>query len=170
MAGGSDVSIMMGGSSNITNQVSMYVTLKEDKTHSAKEIGKMIEEATADMEDITLDIQTEEMDVSALGGSGIAIQVRGRDLDTLQEIAAEVADIIESVEGTTEVSDGMEETTGELRVLIDRDKAIEYGLTVAQVFQQINSLVLSFSVLVQLVPQPNVILQIVLQFFLQFYL
>ena len=139
MAGGSDVSIMMGGSSNITNQVSMYVTLKEDKTHSAKEIGKMIEEATADMEDITLDIQTEEMDVSALGGSGIAIQVRGRDLDTLQEIAAEVADIIESVEGTTEVSDGMEETTGELRVLIDRDKAIEYGLTVAQVFQQINA-------------------------------
>ncbi|MBS7304038.1 MAG: efflux RND transporter permease subunit [Lachnospiraceae bacterium] len=139
MAGGSDVSIMMGGSSNITNQVSMYVTLKEDKTHSAKEIGKMIEEATADMEDITLDIQTEEMDVSALGGSGIAIQVRGRDLDTLQEIATEVADIIESVEGTTEVSDGMEETTGELRVLIDRDKAIEYGLTVAQVFQQINA-------------------------------
>ena len=139
MAGGSDVSTMMGGSSNITNQVSMYVTLKEDKTHSAKEIGKMIEEATADMEDITLDIQTEEMDVSALGGSGIAIQVRGRDLDTLQEIATEVADIIESVEGTTEVSDGMEETTGELRVLIDRDKAIEYGLTVAQVFQQINA-------------------------------
>jgi len=138
MAGADDYSSLMGGSSSVTNQVSMYVTLYEDKTHSAAEVGKMIEEATADIEDITLTITTEAMDMSALGGSGISIQVRGRDLDTLQEIATEVAGIIEGVEGTTEVSDGMEDSTGELRVLVDRDKAMDCGLTVAQVFQQIN--------------------------------
>lgn len=138
MTGGSDYSSLMGGSSSSTNMVSMYVTLYEDKEHSAKEVGKMIEEATADIENITLTVNAEAMDMSALGGSGISIEVRGRDLDTLQKIAGEVAAIVESVEGTTEVSDGMEETTGELRILVDRDKAIECGLTVAQVFQQIN--------------------------------
>ncbi len=140
MAGGNSYASLLGGSSSSgsTNVVTMYVTLYENKTHSAKEVGKMIEEATADIENITLTINTEAMDMSALGGSGISIQVRGRDLDTLQQIAKDVADIVESVEGTTEVSDGMEETTGELRVLVDRDKAIEYGLTVAQVFSQIN--------------------------------
>ncbi len=138
MTGGSDYSSLMGGSSSSTNVVSMYVTLYEDKEHSAKEVGKMIEEATADIENITLTVNAEAMDMSALGGSGISIQVRGRDLDTLQQIASDVAGIIESVEGTVDVSDGMEETTGELRILVDRDKAIECGLTVAQVFQQIN--------------------------------
>lgn len=140
MTGGSnDFSSLMGGTSSSTNVVTMYVTLYENKTHSAKEVGKMIEEAVADIENITLTVNAEAMDMSALSGSGISIQVRGRDLDTLQTIATEVAAIIEGVEGTAEVSDGMEETTGELRILVDRDKAIECGLTVAQVFQQINA-------------------------------
>ena len=139
MMGGSDYSSLMGGSSTSTNVVSIYVTLYEDKEHSAKEVGKMIEEVTADIENVTLAINTEAMDMSALSGSGISIQVRGRDLDTLQTIATDIATIIESVEGTTDVSDGMEETTGELRILVNRDKAIECGLTVAQVCQQINT-------------------------------
>ena len=139
MVGGSDYSSLLGGTSSVTNQVTMYVTLHEDKTHSAAEVGKMIEEVTSDIENVEMTITTEAMDMSALGGSGISIQVRGRDIDTLQKIATEVAGIIETVEGTTEVSDGMEETTGELRVLVNRDKAMDCGLTVAQVFQQINA-------------------------------
>ena len=139
MMGGSDMSSLLGTGSTSTNVVTVYVTLYEDKTHSAKEVGKMIEEATADIENVTLTINTEAMDLSVLSGSGISIQVRGRDLDTLQTIATEIAAIVERVEGTAEVSDGMEETTSELRILVDRDKAIECGLTVAQVFQQINA-------------------------------
>ena len=139
MAGGNSYASLMGANDVVANQVSIYVTLKEDKVHTAKEIGKMIEEKTADIEDIELTINTEAMDMSALSGSGISIEVRGRDLDTLQELAKEVAAVVESVEGTAEVSDGMEQTTTELRVLVDRDKAMDCGLTVAQVFQQINA-------------------------------
>ena len=72
-----------------------------------------------------------------MGGSGISIQVRGRDLDTLRRVAEEVAAIVESVEGTADVSDGLEEADDELRILIHRDDAVHYGLTVAQVFTQI---------------------------------
>ena len=139
-----DVGAMVGGDSltgsdGATNVVSMYVVLNEDKTHTAKEVGKMIEEATADIENVEISINTEAMDMSALSGSGVSLEIRGRDLDTLQQIAMEVAGIMEGVEGIAEVSDGMEETTGELRVLVDRDKAMDCGLTVAQVFQQINA-------------------------------
>lgn len=75
--------------------------------------------------------------MSALGGDGISIQIRGRDLDILQQAAKEVAAIVEATEGTTEVSDGLEEATGEMRILIDRDKTMDQGLTVAEVYQQI---------------------------------
>ena len=38
----------------------------------------------------------------------------------------DIAAIVEDVEGTENVSDGLEESTGELRVIVDRDKAIEH--------------------------------------------
>ena len=56
------------------------------------------------------------------------------------EIAADIAQIVRETEGTTEISDGMEDSTEELRIIIDRDKAIEHGLTVAQIFQQISAM------------------------------
>lgn len=131
---------LMGGSSSggAVNVTEIYVVTRDDKSMSNEKIGDIIEEKTADL-DAEITIDTSSMDMSAMGGSGISIQVRGRDLDTLQRIAKEVTAILESVEGTADVSDGLEEAEEELRVLIDRDKAVNYGLTVAQVFTQITA-------------------------------
>ena len=127
----------LGGGEEATNSTVIYVTTKEKKDKTNQELAKDIEAMMADLENVELDIQTASMDMTALSGSGISIQVRGRELDTLQEIAAEVAGILETVEGTAEVSDGMEEATGEVRVLVDRQKAMDYGLTVGQIFNQL---------------------------------
>ncbi len=125
-----------GGGSGSSNTATVYVLTREDKSMSNEDIARIIKEKTQGLEaEITID--TSSMDMSAMGGSGISIQVRGRDLDTLQQIAGEVAAIVESVEGTTQVSDGLEESQEELRILIDRDRAVQYGLTVAQVFTQV---------------------------------
>ena len=129
----------MGGGDEATNSTVIYVTTKEKKVKTNQELAKDIEEMMADMENVELNIQTASMDMAALSGSGISIQVRGRELDTLQEIATEVAAIVETVEGTEDVSDGMEEAAGEVRVLIDRQKAMDYSLTVGQIFNQLYS-------------------------------
>lgn len=132
----SDSASILGGSSGT---VSVYITTKEDKSKTNVELGKDIETLLADIDEAEIAIQTTSMDMSALSGSGISIQVRGRELDTLQELAKEVARVVEGVEGTEAVSDGLEETSGELTILVDRDKAMEHNLTVAQVFAQIAS-------------------------------
>ena len=134
---GSGSMSLTGGESEGTNSTVIYVTTKEKKSKTNQELAKDIEEMMADLENVELSIQTASMDMTALSGSGISIQVRGRELDTLQEIATEVADIVETVEGTAEVSDGMEEATGEVRVLVDRQKAMDYSLTVGQIFNQL---------------------------------
>ncbi|MGN0401922.1 MAG: efflux RND transporter permease subunit [Acetatifactor sp.] len=127
---------MLGGSGDSTNKVTIYVVTREDKTMSNEEIAELIEQKTAGLEaEITVD--TSSMDMTALGGSGISIQVRGRDLDELGRIAKEVAAIVGSVEGTTEVSDGLQKAEEELRITVNRDKAVNYGLTVAQVFSEV---------------------------------
>lgn len=139
MASTSSLALLTGGGNSAKNATEIYVTLREDKELTGDELAKKIEEMTADIEDAELVINTSSMDMSALGGSGISIQVRGREIDTLQTIAADIAQIVRDTEGTTEVSDGMEDSTEELRIIIDRDKAIEHGLTVAQIFQQISA-------------------------------
>lgn len=138
MTSSSTMSMLGGVGSGSTNSTSIYVVTKDDKKLSNEEIADIILEKTAGLEaEITID--TSSMDMSALGGSGVSIQVRGRDLDELQRIAGEVAAIVESVEGTAQVSDGLEEAEEELRIIIDRDEAVHYGLTVAQVYAQIYS-------------------------------
>lgn len=141
MASTSSMGSLMGGSADSsTHETSIYLTTVEKPKLNNKELSNAIEEQTAQLCEETgaeLSIETSMMDMSALGGDGISIQVRGRDLDTLQQIAKEVAAIVEATEGTAKVSDGLEEATGEMRILIDRDKAMNHGLTVAEVYQQI---------------------------------
>lgn len=137
MAGGSSMSMLTGAGNSASNATDIYVTLKEDKVLSGDELAAKIQELTADIKDAEIVVDTSSMDMSALGGSGISVRIKGRELDTLQELAVDIAAIVDSVEGTAGVSDGLEDSTEELRIIIDRDKAIEHGLTVAQVYQQI---------------------------------
>lgn len=142
MASSSAMTMLTGGGNSATNSTTIYVSLNEDKERENTEIAAQIDSMLTDIkekEQAEIDIETATMDMSAMGGSGITVQVEGRELDTLQKIAKDVAAIVAEVEGTTDVSDGLEESTGELRVMIDRDKAIEHGLTVAQIFQQIQA-------------------------------
>lgn len=135
MAGGGSV-MNFGGGASSGNSITMYLLLREDKERSGAELTDLILEKTSDL-NCELDIQTATMDMSALGGTGVSIEIKGRDLDKLQEIATDVADIVSSVEGTTEVSNGLEEATPEYRIIVNKEKASEYKLTVAQVFQEI---------------------------------
>ena len=136
-AGQSGMSALSGGSTG-AKQVSMYVLLKEDKTHTNKEIQKMIEKKTKDFP-CELEISASNMDMGALGGSGLSVSVKGTDLDKMRAIADDIAGIMSKTRGTTEVSNGQEETTDEIHVKVDKAKALANGLTVAQVFQQVSA-------------------------------
>lgn len=132
MSQGSGVMGMMGGSHE--NQISMYLILKEDKELDNQELAAEIVRRTEDL-DCALDVETSSMDMSALGGSGISVKIKGRDLDTLKTLAEQAAELVGQVEGTQEVSDGIEEKTQELRMIVDKDQAMEYQLTTAQIYR-----------------------------------
>lgn len=134
MASGSS---MMSGESN-TNTVTMYLVLKEEKTLNNAQLEKEIKKRTKDVKDCEIQISTDSMDMSALGGSGINIQISGKELDELQSIAKDLAKKLEGIKGTQNVSDGLEDADAEYEVMVNKEKAMEYNLTVAQVFQAIN--------------------------------
>ena len=137
MSGGGGMASMMGmGSSGNDNSISMYLLLKEEKQLSGEELEKEILKRTAGLP-CEVNVSTQSMDMSALGGSGIQIQIKGKELDQLSDISKEVAKLVEAVEGTQNVSDGQEDSDAEFRVVIDKAKAMEHKLTVAQVYQEV---------------------------------
>lgn len=129
----------MGGGSSL----SIYVLLGDDRSDSSQEIAKKIEEACADL-DCTVSANGSTMDMSMMtGGSGIQLAVTGDDMDALRAAATDLAKTLSAVEGVASVSDGQEDSSTEVRITVDKAKAAEYNLTVAQVYQQVAAAVLS---------------------------
>ena len=131
MAGGSSTMSMMGGTSD---SVSMYILLDENSDVSVHDVEAEILNRTADL-GCDVSTSSSSMDFTTYFGSGLSVQIKGSDLDTLQRLATEVADVMEQTEGICDVEDGLDNVSPEFRITVDKEKAAEYGYTVAQVFQ-----------------------------------
>lgn len=76
----------------------------------------------------------EEQFVEAIfGGSRLAVEIYGYDLDVARDLADKVKKIMESIPGTADVRVSREEGKPESRIVVDREKAARYGLTVSDV-------------------------------------
>lgn len=131
----SGMGFMSGGSENET---SFYILLKEQRTQTNKDVERLIYEKTADL-DAEISVSASNMDMSALGGSGIEVVINGRDLDTLAGIANDIAAIASNTEGTANIETGLEDAGEEIRIQVDKDKAMREGLTVVQIYSEISA-------------------------------
>ncbi|MFV0255123.1 MAG: efflux RND transporter permease subunit [Erysipelotrichaceae bacterium] len=130
-------SYFISGGAN-AESLSFYLTLKDNKKLTSQEIAKLIEEKTADL-NIDLTITASNMDMSALGGSGVSIEIQGDNLDTLAMIASDISDIVSNVDGVESVDDGNGAVSEEVRIIVDKNKAMAKGMSVAQVYNEVSN-------------------------------
>ena len=124
---------MMGGGGG---SISVYVLLDEKRDTTNKEIAELITKETADA-GCTVDVTASSMDMSALGGSGLEVIVKGTNLDKMIEISDDIGLILGEVEGVIDIKKGNDEADPETRVTVDKTAAMKRGLTVAQVYSEI---------------------------------
>lgn len=141
MSGGSDSTsnmLMMSGTEGTADNTSFtyYVLLTDEGAGNSKAIQQQIAENTADL-NCEVNISASSMDMSALSGSGIEVDIYGRELDDLTTASQQVMELLNSVDGIENVSNGQEAGDEEVHIVINKDKAMRLGLTVAQVYQQI---------------------------------
>ena len=115
------------------NQVSYNIILDPEREKSTQEISQIIRDKTEDFQGEVL-VSDGEMMMMGLGDTGVGLTVTGRDFDVLSKIAKDLADMLSKIEGTTEISNGLEETASEIKVTVDKNLSIAKGLTVATVF------------------------------------
>ena len=141
----SDAGFMMGSgtmgglsltsTSNGSYDVTGYITMPEGTFGS--EAGKEIEALCADLPcKVTASGVMSGM-MSYMTGSGVSLTVYGSDMEELQSAARALGQRVAQAEGVTEVSDGLEDAAPALQVVVDRNKAMTKGITVAQIYMQV---------------------------------
>lgn len=121
---------LTGGSNG---SMSFYIILDENKNRNVKEIASDIMKANEGLP-CTLDISTSNMNLDMLGGSGIAINLYGNEIDELLTIGNNIKDYLKDVEGIKDITVGNDSEVYETRIIVDKNEAMKYGLTVAQVY------------------------------------
>jgi multidrug efflux pump subunit AcrB len=115
-----------------------YVTAAENA--SGKEIKQICNDINTAAESLPCEVKASTnvmSDYSTMIASGLTIHVYGPDTDSIQEAATQIAELVRQSPGFEDVSDGEEDAQRTLHLIIDKDKAMSYGLTVAQIYAQI---------------------------------
>ena len=141
----SDVGFMMGSgtmgglsltsTSNSDYDVTGYITMPEGTFGS--DAGREIEALCADLPCKVTTAGVMSGMMSYMTGTGVSLRVYGSDMESLQGAARSLGQRMEQVEGVQDVSDGLEDAAPALQVVVDRNKAMTKGITVAQIYMQV---------------------------------
>ncbi|MBU9720894.1 MULTISPECIES: efflux RND transporter permease subunit [Bacillaceae] len=128
----------MGGPAD-TNSGDIYVRMlpSNERDITSNQLINDLTEFGETLPDFDIDVWAFESD--GMGGNPIDIEVRGDDFETLNLIADDIRDIISEVPGTANVTHSMGETRPEMQLHIDRDLALQYGLTYAGIMDTVRS-------------------------------
>lgn len=141
MAGGDTTLVASSsGMSDSTYDQFTFLVLTENENAGKEEVNRIcreIEERTADI-DCELTISTGMSEMSTMMGTGLSVKVYGDDLDTLTKITQDICDLAATIPGYENISNGQEEPDQVIRLVLDKDAAMRKGLTVAQIFSELN--------------------------------
>lgn len=130
-------SMSIASTSDATNSFYFYILVSDKAAKNNAAVGKQMEDALADMDLQDVNVSLSNMDMSSLMGSGMQVDIYGSDLDTMLQVSEDVKGILEEVGGMEDISNGQEEGDSQLKILVDKDKAMKYNLTVAQIYAEI---------------------------------
>ena len=136
----SDTAGMMGmsGMSQDVTSTMVYIILDEDKADNGKIIAKKLDKLA---KKYNCEIVTSaDMDMSSMmGGSGVQIKLYSEDLKQLRTAGVAVERKLKGMKSLEDISTIDEDSSKELHVVVNKNQAMKYGLTVAQVYQQISA-------------------------------
>lgn len=133
--------MLAGMSSGESKNFNFYILLDEEAAKDNNKVKLDIEKKLASFQDqgCEINISTSNMDMSSLGSSGLQIDIRGKNLDTLLAISEDMKELVSKVEGFENVSNGQEEGDRVIKVIVNKDKAMRLGLTVAQIYSELTT-------------------------------
>ena len=127
---------------NAANSYGSYkINVKLDESLSSTQIEtarQALEDALGSVENCTGTVEISGMqELTSMMANGLSVKVYGPDTATITQLADKVVEMVNNTEGFTNATTGLGNGDATIELQIDRDKVRAYGLTVAQVYQQI---------------------------------
>ncbi len=112
----------------------ILLTNKDDATLSTKDVIALIE---ADLPQLAIGKPSFSFDQQG-GGDGFTVQISGDSTEVLNDLAVEIARSLATVEGLKDVRSDGESGNKEVRVIIDRTRAANVGLSTQAIAQSVS--------------------------------
>lgn len=142
MAGSSMGAVVMGASVNQSDAGSLmaYGVLKKDNIKGGSDLSEKLKKELEDVKgEVTVNAGATGNMSTMLGSGGVELTLYGDDLKKLQDTAKDIAAKFEKIEQVEKSDSGVGATSPEIKITVDKLKAAQKGLTVAQVFTQVSA-------------------------------
>ena len=138
--GPSNTESSFGGVLETENQAQIKVKLSDSARISADMLIAFLTENSAIPDGVNISYEKEQSALQSIMGTEAApviVEVRGDELDVIEELSKEIRAKLEMVEGVYGVQNSMEDGAPEVEIKIDRLKSGIYGIDIATVAQQV---------------------------------
>ena len=128
-----------GATDNYTTFTFNIITEENIKTTKEfRKIRKDIENKTKNVRCKKLTVSSSAIgDMSTLSGGELSVNVYGENQQKLIKISEDVVKMMKNISGVKTATNGIETADKMLHLKINRNKAAEHGLTIAQIYQEI---------------------------------
>lgn len=121
-------SIMQSG----TNSSSITVTLLDNRNKSTAEVCQEVRDALKNISGATLEVSASSSSMN-MSSDGVTWQFTANDEEALEKYVRACEEKLKTIPGVSETSTSVEDTKSEVRINVDSDKAMRYGLTSQQI-------------------------------------
>ncbi len=141
--------MMRMGSS--TNVLDMNINLLSNRSKSTEENARLITTLISEFnpteiigfeDEMILEIAVDAQNSTATlaGAQGINIKVSGYDLETLEDISADLVLLLEGIDGVQKIDSGITKGADRIKVTVNLENAMVYSLTHQDILNNINYL------------------------------
>lgn len=123
-------SILQSGS----NSSSIMITLLDNRKKSTNDICQEIRDSLKNISGATVEVEASSQGgMSQMSSDSVQWQFSANDEDALEEYVNECEKKLKTLNGVSETSTSIDDTSSEVRVNVDSDKAARYGMTSQQI-------------------------------------
>ncbi|MCK4699155.1 MAG: efflux RND transporter permease subunit, partial [Bacteroidales bacterium] len=123
------------------NESQVFVRLyqQSERKLNYKEIQEQVRKKLPKVEGTEFNFMSSEEMMGGGQAKPIEVSIYGKDLDKLKEISLMIEKRMNKVEHVTDVVNSVKEGKPEYHIVIDKDKAFQYGLTASQIASTIKT-------------------------------
>ncbi|SEH45147.1 hydrophobic/amphiphilic exporter-1, HAE1 family [Halobacillus karajensis] len=128
----------MGSVGNGSSDFASYTIQLVEPSMREKSTQTVMQEIDESLSDIPgAEIEVSELNAGLGTGAPLEVQINGAEYEVLDELAGQVAYLMNDIDGIQNATSSTDEGRPEMQIEVDQDKAAQYGLTDQQVISQV---------------------------------